>query len=122
MPDGQYAMYADPAYPQSKYLFGGYRNPQNGSLEAKFNRKMAKVRECVEWGFKEITTQFKFLDLKTNMKIYKVPVGLLYTVAVFFQNIRSTFYGNQTSEYFDITPMNLIEYLDLIYNKEYNED
>ncbi len=119
IPDGNYALYADPAYPQSKYLFGGFRNPVAGSVEAEFNTRMSKVRECVEWGFKEITTQFKYLDLKANMKIYKQPVGLYYTVAIFFQNLRTTFYGNQTSAYFNLIPLSIQEYLNLIYvNKD----
>ena len=75
---------------------------------------MSKVREAVEWGFKEITTQFKFFEVKTNMKIYKSPVGLYYKIAAFFQNLRTCFYGNQTSSYFDCESMNLNEYLDLI--------
>ena len=42
------------AYPQSKYLFGGFQHPKAGSAEVEFNTRMLKVRDCVEWGFKEI--------------------------------------------------------------------
>ncbi len=32
--DRVYALYADPAYPQLAYIFGGFRNPSDGSREA----------------------------------------------------------------------------------------
>ena len=43
-----YALYGDPAYPQSQYLFGGFWDPRPGSIEALWNRLMSKVREVVE--------------------------------------------------------------------------
>ena len=46
-------------------FFVGFQNPVVGSVEVEFNNtRMLKVRECVEWGVKEITTQFKYLDFK----------------------------------------------------------
>ena len=42
------------AYPQSQYLFGGFHNPRAGSIEALWNKLMSKVREVVEWGYKQI--------------------------------------------------------------------
>jgi len=57
-----YALYGDPAYPRSIYLFGGFRNPQPGSAEARWNARMSSVRVSVEWGFAEILKHFPFLD------------------------------------------------------------
>jgi hypothetical protein len=48
------------------------------------------------------------------MKIYLSPIGAYYIVGIFFLNIRSCFYGNQTSQYFECSTMNLNEYLNLI--------
>jgi hypothetical protein len=42
-----YSMYGDPAYPQSAYVYGGYRNPPAGSLQA-WNNQMSKVGEVVD--------------------------------------------------------------------------
>ena len=35
--DVTYSLYGDPAYPQCMYLFGGFRNPAPGSVEASWN-------------------------------------------------------------------------------------
>lgn len=64
IPAGTYSLYGDPAYPQSAWLCGGYRNPAPTSIEAKYNKLMSSVRESVEWGFNGIIQQFAFLDLK----------------------------------------------------------
>jgi hypothetical protein len=74
---------------------------------------MSSVHETVEWGFKEISCFWKYGELKSLQKIYLSPIGKMY---VFLQNLRTTFYGNQTAEFFEIIPMNLEEYLDLVNN------
>jgi hypothetical protein len=92
-------------------LFGGFRNAAIGSPEAAWNTAMSRVRECVEWGFKEIIAQFSFLDFKASMKIFQSPVAQYYVLGAFFQNIRSLKYSNQTASYFSATPMSLDTYL-----------
>ena len=42
--DRVYALYANSAYPQSAYIFGGFRNPPDGSREAQWNT--AEHVEC----------------------------------------------------------------------------
>ena len=109
-----YLLYGDPAYPQSVYLIGGYPHPAAGTPQAAFNTSMSKVREVVEWAFKEIITQWSFLDYRASMKIFKMPIARYYTIATFLQNLRSTIYDNQTSVYFDIDTMGLEEYINLV--------
>ena len=55
-----YSLYGDPAYPQSHYLFGGYRNPRAGFPQVQWNTKMSKVREVVELGFANILANWAF--------------------------------------------------------------
>jgi DDE superfamily endonuclease len=112
-PNHEFSIFGDPAYPQSGWLFGGFCNPAPGDDEALFNKEMSSVREAVEWGFKEVVAQFRFLDLKNAMKIYESPIGQYYIVGMFFQNIRTCFYSNQTSYYFNCKPMDLKTYFDL---------
>jgi hypothetical protein len=50
-----YSLYGDPAFLQSLYLSGGFRNPLPGSPEAQWNTLMSQVHQVVKWGFKEIT-------------------------------------------------------------------
>jgi hypothetical protein len=79
-------------------------------------------RICVEWGFKEITQQWTFLDFKQK-KIFKFPVAKYYIVGAFLLNIRNCFYDNQTALYFKCnqqngTKMSLDEYLGLVNHEE----
>lgn len=112
-----YSLYGDPAYPQSSYLFGAFPNAPQNSDEARFNAKMSSVRQCVEWGFKEISTLWPIVDFKRQMKIFKVPVAKYYIVAAFFTNCHCCFNGNETSKYFglhdDSGRLSLAQYLAL---------
>lgn len=114
--DRVYALYADPAYPQSAYIFGGFRNPPDGSREAQWNTIMSGVRESVEWGFAYINQQWAFVNFKKALKIYQTPVAKYYMVATFLCNLRTTFYGNQTMSFFDCAGygMSIDDYLQLI--------
>jgi hypothetical protein len=116
MPEGTdvYAIYGDPAYPQSGYIFGGFRNPADGSIEAEFNTTMSSVRESVEWGFKDVISQFRFLDFKIAQKVFLIPTAQYYMVGAFLHNLRSCFYGNETACYFDAVPMSIDAYLSLV--------
>ena len=40
VPPAIFSLYGDPAYPQSLYIFGGYRNPAPGSDRARWNTEM----------------------------------------------------------------------------------
>jgi hypothetical protein len=109
-----YSLYGDPAYPQSQYIYGGFHNPPTASQEAQWNTAMSKVREAVEWGFKEILMQWAFLEFKPNMKLFKIPIGQYYIVGALLANIRNCIYGGQVNAYFNTKPMSVQEYLNLI--------
>jgi nuclease HARBI1 len=117
MPQGQgtiYSLFGDPAYPMSAYLYGGVTQPAAGSIEAAWNTKMASARIAVEWTFGEVGKQFRQLDLKQALMIYKFPVAKYYAVAVFLVNCCNSCYGGETSSYFECEPMTLEEYIGLI--------
>jgi len=109
-----YALYGDPAYPQFPYLYGGYREPDDGSPEAAYNTAMSSVQEAVEWNFGDITTSWSYLDWKAGMKIFEKPVAKYYIIAAFFCNIRSFYYDNQSSDYFGALTYTLDQYLALV--------
>lgn len=109
-----YSLYGDLAYPQSIWLFGGFLNPDRDSLEAQFNRQMSAACIAVEWGFNDIVTQFRHLDLKNNMKWLKEPIAVHYMNCGFLCNIRNCFYGNEGMSYFGARKMELCNYLALV--------
>lgn len=114
----RFQLYGDPAYPQSGVLFGGFRNARPGSPEAAWNTQMSRVREAVEWLFKEIITQWTFLDFRPNMKIFLSPIGKYYVIGAFLTNLRCCCYGSQTTIYFGTNNsnhrMDMESYLNLI--------
>ena len=79
-----YCIYGDPAYPDSQWIMGGFVSPAN-EYEKMFNTEMSTVRMVVEWGFKEVVNQFRFLDFKSQQKIYLSPIGAYYVVGIFFK-------------------------------------
>jgi nuclease HARBI1 len=111
-----YSLYADPAYPQSAYIFGGFHQPAPGSREALWNSNMSSVRESVEWGFQYINQHWAFVNFRAGLKMYESPVGKYYIVATFLSNLRTCFYGNQTMSFFYCAEdsMSIDEYLALI--------
>ena len=111
-----YSLFADPAYPQSAYIFGGFRNPAPGSREAMWNTQMSSVRESVEWGFAYINRNWAFLNFQSVMKIFEAPVAKYYIIGTFLCNLRTCYYGNQTMSFFECADdsMSIDEYLALI--------
>ena len=75
------------------------------------NRRMSKVRECVEWGFGKIVNLWAFLDLKKNLQIFSSPVSTYYTDMANLTNCHTCFYGGQTASHFKCMPPSLEEYL-----------
>ena len=76
---------------------------------------MSKVREVVEWGFANIMSNWLFLDFRAALMIFKSPVAKFSIDAgAFLVNMRTCFYGNQITKYFERTTMTIDEYLALI--------
>jgi hypothetical protein len=112
-----YQLYGDPAYPQSGYLIGGFRDARRGSAEARLNKKMSKVRECVEWGFRDVISYWSYLDYRRSMQLYKIPVAKYYIVGVFLSNLVCLCQGNITCNYFRMRTEDLMtveQYINLV--------
>ena len=75
-----------------------------------FNSAMSRVRISVEWLFGDISTYFKFIDFKKNLKIGMSAVGKQYIVCALMRNALTCLYGNNTSEYFQLDPPNVETY------------
>lgn len=110
-PYDKFYIYGDPAYPQRSYVrcpFKGVVTPD----EHKCNSRMSSVRVTVEWGFKEVSSRFAALDFVRQEKIRQGPVALKYLVAVFLTNCLTCLdRDNQISQYFNVQPPTLDEYL-----------
>jgi hypothetical protein len=80
-------------------------------VEQLFNTQMSRIRKPVEWIFKEIGEQFRFLNFAKNQKLLLQPVGLFYLVAVLLSNFHTSLHHPQISQYFQCKLLTLAEYL-----------
>ena len=73
---------------------------------------MRSLRVTVEWGFGKVIQIFAFLDyFKKNQKLLWQQVSRMYKVAVLLTNCHTCLYGGNNSQYFNINPPQLEEYL-----------
>ena len=116
MPDpfNAFALYGDPAYPQSTHILGPFINPPGGSINALWNSTMSRVRIVVEWGFKEVISSWRYLDFRASMKVFEAPIAQYFFIGVFLTNCRNCFYGSQIQVYFDARTLNIDKYINLV--------
>lgn len=107
----QMCVYGDPAYPLSPWLITPFRGHNLTPEQQQFNTDMSAVRQCVEWGFGKVITNFAFLDYKKNLKLFLQPVGKYYLVGCILTNCHTCLYGSQTGTYFGLHAPNLDIYL-----------
>lgn len=110
--DGTYfVLYGDPAYGVQQLLLSPYRNRILTPHQQQFNARMSSVRQAVEWGFGKTISLFAFLDFKKKQKILLQKVPEMYKVGVILTNCHTCLYGGQSSQFFNIAPPQLEEYL-----------
>lgn len=111
-----YCLYGDPAYGISNHLICPFSAASVGGVLSPamidFNKRMSHCRVTVEWGFKEVTGKFAFVNLKPQQKFLMSPVAKQYRVATLLSNMHSCLNGgNEISQYFGVLPPTLEEYL-----------
>ena len=74
------------------------------TLSSRPNTEMSKVREVVEWGYKDLKQHFAINDYARHLKVLKTPIGLMLAVCCGLSNIRCCLYGSQTARYFGCNP------------------
>ena len=104
-------IYGDPAYPIRPNLLCPFRGAVLTDDQKQFNTAMSKARISVEWIFNDINNYFKFLDFKKNLKLGLSAVGKMYLVCGLLHNVRSCLHRNITSNFFNVEPPSLEEYL-----------
>ncbi|KIJ31630.1 hypothetical protein M422DRAFT_98767, partial [Sphaerobolus stellatus SS14] len=110
-PDGNpLFIYGDPAYTVSAHIMSPFKGPVITPEEQAFNSAMSRVREPVEWLFKEVTQQFTLLDFSGSQKILLTPCGLFYLVAILLCNAHTILHHPQIPQYFACPPPSLHEY------------
>ena len=76
-----------------------------------YNLVMSRFRQPVEWCFGKISTLFAYVDFYKNQKLYLQPVASYWQIATLLTNCHSCFYGNLTSQYFEVPTPEVEDYL-----------
>ena len=75
-------LYCDPAYPMSLrvHLQAPFIDARlTAAMDSyRYNKSISRVWVSVEWTFGELVRSFKFLDLKSNLKLCLSSVGKMY--------------------------------------------
>ena len=110
-PDGSpLFVYGDPAYSVSKHVMAPFKGPAITPQQQTFNSAMSRVREPVEWAFKEMTSQFSFLDFSQIQKLLLSPCKLFYLVGALLCNAHTILHYPEIPQFFDCPPPTLQEY------------
>eukprot|EP00287_Rhodomonas_sp_CCMP768_P020585 CAMPEP_0202827442 /NCGR_PEP_ID=MMETSP1389-20130828/14269_1 /ASSEMBLY_ACC=CAM_ASM_000865 /TAXON_ID=302021 /ORGANISM="Rhodomonas sp., Strain CCMP768" /LENGTH=422 /DNA_ID=CAMNT_0049500835 /DNA_START=20 /DNA_END=1288 /DNA_ORIENTATION=+ len=98
-----FSLFADSAYPRSRFMQVILKANPGGQLsraERRYNVLMQRFRIVIENLFSEVTTYWHTLQLATNKKIGKQDIARMFPCCVWLHNVRTIFAGNQTSAYF----------------------
>lgn len=103
-PDLQYTIFGDSAYQLDTHV-----RSYDGS-----NTFMKSIRICNEWTYGELCQLFPYMDWKHNFQIMcaNSTTTTVFYVCSILRNCHACLYGNQTSNYFKITPPSLEWFLE----------
>ena len=90
--------------------------------QKKDNKLMAVQRIGVEWKFRDIVEEEKFIDCHKSNKIQLSQVGKSFLVAWLLENARNCLYGSSASTYWKPSPPTLEEYFGVIAEEEWNDE
>ena len=115
----QYAIFGDPTYPINDYILRMNKGTRLTPAQVAFNTEMAKHRVTVEWGYRDIIEQFKFVDYEKNQKLFLQPVACYFKVAALLLNCQTcmveTNSTSRTAAHFDCAPgMDVETYLRIL--------
>ena len=79
--------------------------------ERSFNKYMSTLRVSVEHNFGHITKLWSYTDLKRVHRTGEQPTAAHYHCMALFTNLHTCMHGSQTSDFFDLQPPSITEYL-----------
>ena len=84
----------------------------NALVVAAWSRRHGPLQPSIEWGFKDIVVQNKYIGFAMGQKLQENrTLGKYYLTAVLLANARVCLYGGQHLDYFGVQPPTLEDYL-----------
>lgn len=109
-------LYGDPAYNLTYDIFSAYQARPRVPLLAELkqiNTIMSELRISVKHGFGKVMMLWGFNGFRQDLKIGLSPVAAYFMIDVFFSNIHTCIYQNQTSQRFNCMPPSIENYLSI---------
>jgi hypothetical protein len=110
-----YRKLADSAYPTTNWTLSMFKRLPGQELppdRQAFNATYSPMRTCVEWGYEKVVRHWAYIDFKKQMKMELVRMEAMWLGAFWLTNVVTCVRGgNQISEFFELPPPTLEEYL-----------
>lgn len=103
-----YKILTDMGYGEGPFIAKTTRSPQF-AREIALNQLLASLRIPVEWSFGIVRTLWA--GVTSMMRVRLTPIGVWWRIAVLLTNCYTCLYGGNSSDYFEILPPTLEEYL-----------
>jgi hypothetical protein len=95
----KYKMYGDSAYFDDDFMVTG------GGCG------LSSVRETIEWSYKDIKVQWKYLNFKYCLTLKNQPLAKIVFACMLLRNVLCTLYADQTADYFVMLPPEFEEWI-----------
>ena len=109
----QYNIYGDSAYCAlgKSHLRARHNYAVNTIRDNSENKALSSCREIIEWDYGNVGTMFPLVDYKTVLKLVNMPVKHMYLTAMILRNAFNTMNPGQTSQYYNLPPPSLDDWL-----------
>jgi hypothetical protein len=115
-----FTVFGDSAYPLHRFCQHILKPAANQSLtrlQRRYNALMARFRIVIEQVFAETSKYWACLTHHHNLRLGSQQVGKMFPLGVFFLNLHSLLYGNQTAAYYEadriLLEMSIEDYISL---------
>jgi hypothetical protein len=112
-----YVIYADAGYVRTPGIEIPYYDAELNASHDGFNRAMSSTRISIEWAFGAILSHWASLRFVPGQKLMSNGrIGQIYFVAALLTNFMNCMRPNATSQYFNIEPPSLMQYISILNN------
>lgn len=95
----RWILFGDSAFARGEHVQRMFKGAWNNPDRTMYNKRMASMRICVEWGFGGLKNLFPYIRDAASMKLGSAPVGRIFSVAAFLKNCHNAAYGELTGAY-----------------------
>ena len=93
-------------------IFGDSAYVTGRVLQCGGGRGMASVRESIEWTYKDLKGEWKYMDYRHVLQLRKQPIAKIFFNCMLLRNAYITMHGSQSCEYFVCLPPSFEQWLE----------